>query len=274
MKGVLLELCPGATVVDISHEVPPHDVAHGAFVLDFASRHFPPEAVHVAVVDPGVGSDRRPLVVVTPDGAFVGPDNGLFGYVFERYSEDRTSGSGEPGAPGTRRLFEPVTASLPDACQAFVLDNPEFWLEPVSDTFHGRDIFAPVAGHLANGVKPSDLGARVYEVLTLWVPRPVRRGALVHGTVVYVDRFGNLVSNMRPADFEAVEYVEVRGTRIEGPGHSYQDSPGPVTLVGSHGYLEIAFREGSAAEQIDAKVGTEIVLSESVRAQVSLKAEP
>jgi S-adenosylmethionine hydrolase len=260
MKGVLLERCPGATVVDISHEVPPHDVAHGAFVLDFASRHFPPEAVHVAVVDPGVGSDRRPLLLVTPDGAFVGPDNGLLGYVFERYSEGRDFEPGEPVAPGTPQLFEPVTASVPDACQAFVLDNPKFWREPVSDTFHGRDVFAPVAGHLASGVKPGCLGAPVDEVVTLWVPRPVRRGALVHGTVVYVDRFGNLVSNVRPADFGAVEYVEVQGTRIEGLGHSYRDSPGPLALVGSHGYVEIAFPEGSAADQIGAKVGTEIVL--------------
>ena len=217
MKGALLDLCPQATVVDISHEVPPHDVAHGAFVLEFASRHFPPEAIHIGVVDPGVGSDRRPLAVVTPDGAFVGPDNGLFGYVLERYSEGRASEPGEPVAPGAPRLFDPVVSSVPAACQAFVLDEPRFWLEPVSDTFHGRDVFAPVAGHLALGVKPGDLGSRVYEVVTLWVPRPARRGALVRGTVVYVDRFGNLVSNIRPADFGAVEYVEVQGTAEGDP---------------------------------------------------------
>ena len=256
MKGVLLARCPGAAIVDITHEVPAHDVPHGAFVLEFASRTFPPDAVHIAVVDPGVGTDRRPLVVVTPDGTFVGPDNGLFGYVLDRFDYGA-------GSSGLRRPFEPVSGPVPDTCQAFVPDDPTLWAEPVSDTFHGRDVFAPVAAHLANGMSPGSLGHRVYEVLRLWVPGPVWRGALVHGMVVYVDRFGNLVSNIRAADLGAVEYVEVQGVRIEGMSRSYRESTGPLALVGSHGWVEVAVTEGSAADLAGASVGTEIVLRDS-----------
>ena len=226
---------------------------HGAFVLELASRSFPSDAIHVAVVDPGVGTDRRPLLVATPDGTFVGPDNGLFGYVLDRFD----SGS---GASGPRRPFEPVKGPVPDTCQAYELDDPKLRTEPVSDTFHGRDVFAPVAAHLANGMSPGSVGHRVDEVLRLWVPRPVRRGALVHGMVVYVDRFGNLVSNISPAGLGTVEYVEVRGLRIEGLGRSYRASTRPLALVGSHGRVEIAVNEGSAAELTNAAVGTEIVL--------------
>ena len=256
MKGVLLARCPGAAIVDITHEVPAHDVPHGAFVLEFASRTFPPDAVHIAVVDPGVGTDRRPLVVVTPDGTFVGPDNGLFGYVLDRFDSG-------PGSSGPRRPFEPVSGPVPDTCHAYELDDPTLWRQPASDTFHGRDVFAPVAAHLANGMSPGSVGHRVDEVLRLWVPRPVRRGALVHGMVVYVDRFGNLVSNIRAADLGAVEYVEVQGVRIEGMSRSYRESTGPLALVGSHGRVEVAVTEGSAADLTGASVGTEIVLRDS-----------
>ena len=256
MKGMLLTRCPGAAIVDITHEVPAHDVPHGAFVVEFASRGFPPDAIHIAVVDPGVGTDRRPLVVVTPDGTFVGPDNGLFGYVLDRF------GPGS-GASGPRKLFEPVSGPVPDTCHAYELDDPPLWLDPVSDTFHGRDVFAPVVAHLANGMSPGSVGHRVDEVLRLWVPRPVRRGALVHGMVVYVDRFGNLVSNIRPGELGTVEYVEVQGVRIEGMSRSYRKSTGPLALVGSHGRVEIAVSGGSAADLTGASVGTEVVLRDS-----------
>jgi len=257
MKGALLTACPDATLVDISHEVPPYDVAHGAFVLALASGHFPPGTIHVAVVDPSVGSSRRAVVVVTPEGSFVGPDNGLFTYVLERCYQDQTLNHDLKGTP---HLFEPITVSIPDSCTAFVLDDPRFWLNPVSDTFHGRDIFAPVAGHLASGIRPSELGRRIYDIVTLWVPRPVRCGELVRGIVVYVDQFGNLVTNIKPGTLSEIEHVEIQGIRIYGFARSYQESSGPLALLGSHGYLEIALREGSAAEGINVKVGTEIAV--------------
>ena len=133
MKGVIFSINPTARVVDITHEIPPHDIRAGAFTLHAVYKSFPPQTIHVAVVDPGVGSTRRPILVVGGDQFFVGPDNGLFGYVYER----------EP------------------RCRVFHLTREEYFRRPVSQTFHGRDIFAPVAAALSRGVEPPELGDEI-----------------------------------------------------------------------------------------------------------------
>ena len=146
--------------------------------------------------------------------------------------------------------------AVPDRCKAFVLDRQEYWLTPVSNTFHGRDIFAPVAAHLATGVPPERLGEPVSSVVWLNLPRPERQGEAVSGRIVYVDSFGNLVSNLRISDLPGESlWVEVGGKRVEGLRHSYEGGGPLVALVGSHGCLEIARNLGSAAVELGAGVG-------------------
>jgi S-adenosylmethionine hydrolase len=236
MKGVILSLAPSATVVDISHDVAPHDVRHGARVLAAAVPFFPSGTIHVAVVDPGVGSARRGIAVQTARAVFVGPDNGLF----------------------TPFLHERV------AC--FDLTNPETYRDTVSATFHGRDIFAPVAAHLANGMPLSELGPAVDDPLSLPMPEPERLpDGQVRAEVVHVDRFGNLVTNLKLAQWDKAD-EEPSGIRVVVGSESlalhrtYADvAPGTlIALVGSDGYLELAVSEGKAAERLGMGVGVNV----------------
>ena len=250
MKGAALTVNPDAALVDVSHDVPPQDVAYGAFVVGSCYSTFPRGAIHVAVVDPGVGSSRHPLLLMTPDAAFIGPDNGIFSYVVRDY------GCAAAFEVAGLALFEPVQVAVPRGCRAFELNRSEYWRDSVSATFHGRDIFAPVAAHLSLGVAPGDIGREVYEVTVLNVPAPIVTGDGVHGLVVHVDRFGNLVTNI-PADHlphgEAV--VEAAGVAIGGISRTYSDGDGLIALVGSHGYLEVAESSGSASARLGAGVG-------------------
>ena len=250
MKGVMLAIEPRLTLVDVSHDVPPQDVAHGAFVLAEATRHFPAGAVHLAVVDPGVGGSRRPLLLVTPDGSYVAPDNGLLTRVMSRYGLFH-----DPGA----EFLSPIRGPLPPGCRAFELADPRFRMAEVSRTFHGRDVFAPAAAHLSRGVPPEEFGPPLAEVVWLNVPPPTRSGGEIEGRVVHVDRFGNLITNIALADEEAGRaVVEIDGVRIRGLSRSYEDADGVLAIVGSHGTVEIAVRDGNAANQLGVGVGATV----------------
>jgi hypothetical protein len=224
MKGVILTLAPEVRIVDLSHELPAQDVVAGAWALREAAPFFPPGTIHVAVVDPGVGTARRPLLLGSAGQWFLGPDNGLLSLAV------REGGGGE----------------------GWVLDRPERHRQPVSATFHGRDIFAAVAGHLAAGAAPSACGTRVERWLELASPRVERRGdGSLLGCVLHVDRFGNLVTNL-----EASELGDPLGLRVRVAGRelgpvrtTFADvAPGEwLAYLGSAGKLEIAVREGSAA---------------------------
>ena len=252
MKGAALNVNPHVTIVDVSHDVPPQDIAHGAFVLGAIYRYYAPDTVHVGVVDPGVGTSRRALLLVTPNGRFLAPDNGLLTYVLA----DQLKGENATGRE-TGEFMAPVTTPVPERCSAYTLNRPEFWRHPVSDTFHGRDIFAPVAAHLASGVPPEELGDAVGYVVCLDIPPPKIRGETVAGRVIFVDHFGNIVSNIRPSILpnEAVE-VEVCGARIKGLSRTFSSGEGLMTLIGSHGYLEVVESNGNAAERLKAGVGS------------------
>jgi S-adenosylmethionine hydrolase len=235
MKGVIATRAPGVTVVDVSHGVPPQDVLAGALVLRQAVPWFPSRTVHVAVVDPGVGSDRRALCVETDRALLVGPDNGLL------------SLAAPPAA--IRRIVE--------------LTEERFFLSPRSRTFHGRDVFAPVAAALATGTDPGALGRRRDDLVRLALPEPSRHGDVLRGEVVYVDRFGNLVTNVPPDAFpSAVASITIAGARVAGVSPTYSAvAPGtPVAVVNSWNLLEIAVRDGSAHERLGAGVGTPVVL--------------
>jgi S-adenosylmethionine hydrolase len=208
-------------------------------------------------VDPGVGTDRRPILLSTPAGAFVAPDNGLLTYVLIAYGVGIPI-TADPDGETESADGMPSEACVPAGCAAYVLDRDRYWLKPTSATFHGRDIFAPVAAHLATGVRPEELGTQVPTVQCLAIPQAVERGDLIEGRIIHVDRFGNLVSNIRLADASPVA-VGIAGTQIRGLSHSYHEGGLEVlALVGSHGYLEIALREGSAAKHLGADVGTRV----------------
>ena len=183
MKGVVLSINPAARFIDLTHQISPQDILHGSFILGVSYRYFPADAIHVAVVDPGVGTGRRAVLLRTPHGSFVAPDNGLLSYVLARYANST------PGGPGAIRV--------PEGLSAYHLTNADYWLRPVSATFHGRDVFAPVAAHLSLGVPPQDLGEPVDELSWLPVPEPRTTSEGVEGEVLFRDVFGNLTANIR-----------------------------------------------------------------------------
>ena len=228
MKGVVLSLAPGATLVDVTHGVPPQDVAAGAVALSQAAPFFPAGSIHVAVVDPGVGSARADLLIEAGGSFFVGPDNGVLSLA----------------APRPRRIFH--------------IQSPSFRREPVSPTFNGRDVFAPTAGRLASGAHPEEAGPPLEAMIELAAPVARRRGAVIEGRVIHVDSFGNLITSIDGATLPGDAVIEVEGREgLFHPvlGRTFSDvAPGAlVAYVGSGGQLEIARRDGSAA----ARVGTE-----------------
>ena len=234
MKGVILGVNPQAVLVDLSHEVPPQDLLAGALILAGAAPYFPPGAIHLAVVDPGVGSRRRGLAAKARGQFWVGPDNGLFHLIF---------------TPGT----EPTIVSL---------ENPAFFRPKVSATFHGRDIFAPVAAHLSLGVDLSRFGPIINDPIPLAVPTPRFTPKTVQGEVIYVDRFGNLVTNLTAIALEAWLggkdlRLKVGPLTIWGLARTYAEkAPGEfLALIGSHGFLEIACALDSAARRLGTGVG-------------------
>lgn len=242
MKGALLAANPGAQVIDITHEIPPHDVEAGAFALLAAFEAFPAGTIHVAVVDPGVGSARRAVAVAGAGHTFVGPDNGIFGYVYER------------AAP-----FE-----------VFQLTDESYFREGVSTTFHGRDIFAPVAGALSRGVAAEELGPRVEDFVRLPFAAPEARpdGTLV-GAVIHVDRFGNCITNVRPADLPRGAADEglrlsVGGREVNSFRRFFAEESGgrgePFAIWGSAGLLEIAVFRDSAARVLGALRGSPVII--------------
>ena len=286
MKGVIHTLVPDAKVVDISHEIGPQHIHEAAFIIYRAYRYFPASAVHVAVVDPGVGSERRPLALSTRHGVFVGPDNGIFTYVLRAEmtpAEDHDVLSGPAWAGGMwgvapnwagdepkgRRRRVGFEEGEPDAPRAYHLSNQDFWLPTVSSTFHGRDIFAPVAAHLASGAHPDRVGQRVplesLVMLPIGAPRVQRSGrtATVVGQIVHCDRFGNIITNLPERLLSPLlegspdTVVEVAGHTISGIASSYSDvgEGEPVAMFGSERLLEVAVRNANAAHRMKVRVG-------------------
>ena len=237
MHGVILRINPRATIVDVCHDIPAQDVHAAAFVLSTLYPYFPTNAIHVVVVDPGVGTERRAIALRTARGVFVAPDNGVLSYVF---------------------AVEPVE-------ELVQLTNPSYWLSPLSATFHGRDLFAPVAAHLSLGVPLCQMGPPLsrpmrFEVAAVQVGED---GAIV-GKVVHIDRFGNLITNVPASCLPANQMVCVRvaDRTIVGPSKTYGVSAdsGLLALIGSSGYLEIALRNGSAAAALRTGRGAQVVV--------------
>ena len=237
MKGVILSINPAATIVDLSHDVGPQDVRQGAFLLKTTVPYFPEGSIHVAVVDPGVGTERRALLVAAPKAYFLAPDNGLLSFVLDG-----------------------------DDYRAYQLTEPSYWRHPVSSTFQGRDIFAPVAAHLSLGVSPEGMGRPIDDIYTFPFPHPrTLPDGSMEGEVLHIDRFGNLITSIGAGEVPRCPLqVMVGGERIGGLGRSYAEGEGLLALMGSSGYLEIALRDGSAARAVGAGVGTKVRVSEGI----------
>ena len=256
MKGVILGINPGATLVDLTHNIQPQNVSQAAFVLGNSYRFFPAAAIHVAVVDPGVGTARRAVLLITPRGWFVAPDNGVLSYVLRDFINQIPDQS--PDQPPNKAN----SVKVPTGLKAFNLTEARYWLHPVSRTFHGRDVFAPVAAHLSLGVAPEEMGEPVDDLVWLPAPQPVTHRDHVDGQVVNVDHFGNLVTNIPAAALADTEnlVISIRGRRVFGLSDTFNDRVhGPsvelVALVGSNGLLEVAVPNGSAATLLDASIG-------------------
>ena len=248
MKGVILGINPRASIVDISHEVQPQSILEGAYLIGRSHRFFPEGTVHIVVVDPGVGTSRRGVIVTTPSAAFVAPDNGVLSHALREDCRRKATVS------ATHR------ASLPPGARAYRLTKRQYWLRPVSSTFHGRDIFAPVGAHLSLGVEAHSMGPEVRRLT--WLPdhQPRWEGDALVGRVVHVDRFGNLITDIRADAFpaEKLATVEVKGHCIEGLSPSYTAGESLLAIAGSGGSIEVSVKNGSAAQRLNASVGDEV----------------
>lgn len=243
MKAVILSICPETHIIDISHEVEKFNIPMGAFVLASATPYFPADTIHVAVVDPGVGTKRRPIIVQTKGNTYVGPDNGVL--MLAAYKET------------IRHVYHAT--------------NPQYMLPKVSRTFHGRDIFAPVAAHLAKGHHPSDFGPEIRDYMLPKFTKPRLRRGNLSGEILYTDDFGNLVTNISVADLAKTGIREGVALVIEFKGKTislklcsaYGQVPtkSPLAIIGSSGFLEFSVNQGNASQVFGINVGEHVSVS-------------
>ena len=238
MKGVILTINPQATIIDVTHSVEKFNVRMGAFMLASAAPYFPEGTIHLAVIDPDVGMERRAILIQTTRGFFVGPDNGILMLAAQNQ--------------GIEHLYE--------------ISNAKFMLLKVSSTFHGRDVFAPGAAHLDKGIKPSEFGPEITEVATPKFVSVERRNSSLIGEVWHIDDFGNIITNISQKDLPQNRVIKVILPSVLqnisfGKTYAQAKPHEPLALIGSHGFLEIALNQGNAAEKFHAKVGDKIEVS-------------
>jgi len=240
MKGVMLSLNPHVTIVDLTHGIPPGDIGEAAFILKTSLAYFPKGTLFVIVVDPGVGSERKILYAKTSSFEFLAPDNGVLQFILEESS--------------------PI--------ELIHVQNSDYFLHPVSHTFQGRDIFAPVAGHLSKGLDPKKLGPVLAKEKLVSFPFPKAyrdRNGIWHGEVIYIDRFGNLITNFFHPEIDlqknAIEEIGIKDMKVRDFVKNYREQEGrPVVLMNSFDAIEIAFSQGNAATFFNVKKGEKVTL--------------
>lgn len=240
MKGVILGINPDAQIVDISHDVLAHDILDGALVIGQAYKYFPAKTIHVVVVDPGVGTERRPVLVAGDQHYFIAPDNGVLSSVYDQS----------------------------EALYVWHIISEHYFRQPVSKTFHGRDVFAPVAAWLSKSWQTPSFGEPITDFARFAMPKPKANGNTVKGVVLRVDHFGNLVTNLTAEDVPALVAADGKFTIRAGNGQVSKVAPtfaqGPageaVGVIGSSGYLEISVNKGSAARTLSAGRGAEVTV--------------
>lgn len=236
LKAVLISIAPDARLIDVSHQIPPQDIMAGAWVVRNTAMLYPPDSVHLVVVDPGVGTARKPVALRINDQYFVGPDNGIFSLIADSHNY-----------------------------QAVELTNPDYWLPNPSRTFHGRDVFAPVAAHLSRGVPLNDLGKPSEQLETYRWAVPISDKDGIQGWIVHIDHFGNLISNIpekmiREAAAVADLKIYVGNTILEEIVDTFGDveEGEPAAYIGSSGVLEVAINKGSARQMLGVEKGAQI----------------
>jgi S-adenosyl-L-methionine hydrolase (adenosine-forming) len=245
MKGVMLKINPDVTIVDITHNVTPFDLLDGALAIGSAYSYFPAKTIHVVVVDPGVGTDRRPLLVTAENQYFVAPDNGVLSVIYEREQN--------------------VVVRHANA--------EHYYLQPISKTFHGRDIFGPIAAWLSKNWQPASMGENIEDFKRFALPRPKSAEGALKGIVMRVDSFGNLVTNFRAEDLpeasaengEAAISLQIGNQQISRLVSMFaQGNAGePIAYVGSSGYVEVAVNKGNASRTLGIGRGTAVVLTKT-----------
>jgi S-adenosylmethionine hydrolase len=240
MKGVIYTINPAARIVDITHQIPPHDVYSAAFTLMCCSKEFPRNTIHLVVVDPGVGSSRRPIMVMADEHYFVGPDNGVFSYIYQHLE--------------VHRIVH--------------LTTEHYFRSPVSSTFHGRDIFAPCAAYLSKMLEWRMLGEEIADPVRFNVPLPTVLGKQIRGSVIHIDRFGNIITNLTSDELTEDRIqngVKVRVGKQEARrllthfGEAERDEL--FAYFGSSGFLELAMNKQPAARVVEARRGMEVEVS-------------
>jgi S-adenosylmethionine hydrolase len=238
MKGVILGICPQAQIVDLSHEIRPYAISEGAHVIAEAYPCFPKKTVHVVVVDPGVGTARRPIIMEAAGQRFVAPDNGVLAMIYSRQKH-----------------------------KIRLISNDRYFRKPVSNTFHGRDIFAPVGAHIAAGEPVSRFGRLVDDYVRPEFERPRRAGdGIWTGRILNIDRFGNVITNFHASEFADLErrafVLSLGSFEVRALARNYAESrPGELfAIIGGSGYLEVSVGQGSAAERIGCEAGAAVEL--------------
>ena len=240
MKAAILGVCPHAVIVDVTHEVDKFDIRMGAFILASAAPYFPSGAIHVAVVDPDVGTKRRPIIIQTKHGFLAGPNNGVLA----------------------------LAATEQSIKHVYAITNHELMLPDVSYTFHGRDIFAPAAAHLATGTPPSDFGPEIREIVKPKLAGIVRKTNSLVGEVLHVDDFGNIITNFGKKQLKSLDVtskinVKLRHVKLTlnlCKAYAEAKPKKPLAIIGSHNFLEISLNRGNAAKKYGTKAGDKVEL--------------
>jgi len=269
-KGAILSVNENAKIVDITHEIPPQDILSASFTLRACYKNFPKKTIFVAVVDPGVGSNRRAILIETADYYFIAPDNGLLSFVFDKGGSPRVSKGAKKtysniGAESDKSPL--LTRGLPPlGFRVFELTNEKFFAEKISRTFHGRDVFAPVAAHLSKGVKLNEFGAETKDFIHFDTANPRKVSAnKIEAEIIHIDHFGNLITNLKGKDLPASFSLEIGGKIIYKMQDFFAEAEtGEVFMIlGSAGFLEVAAFRDSVANLLNAKVGQKILMTKT-----------
>jgi len=243
MKAAILSISPNTTIVDISHQIEKFNIRMGAYVLAAASSYFPKNTIHVAVIDPGVGTKRRAILIQTKHGYFVGPDNGVL----------------------------VLAAKSQDIEHVYKITNPRLMLQKICNTFHGRDIFAPAAAHLTEGTPPSEFGPEIHKIVKPKFAKIIKRKNMLTGEIIHIDGFGNIVTNFKEKELEsmgtkATVNLKLKKTKLKlnfCKAYAEVNAQKPLAIIGSHNFLEISINQGNAAEILKTKVGDKVTLYRS-----------
>jgi len=240
MKAVILSISPKTRIVDITHKIEKFNIRMGAYTLVAACPYFPKGTIHVAVIDPGVGTKRKAILIQTRNSYFIGPDNGVLALVAK--------------SQGIKHIYK--------------IENPKFMLPRISNTFHGRDIFAPAAAYLANGISPSEFGPEMRKIVTPKFAKITKTKTTLTGEIIHIDSFGNIITNLREEDCEIMGMkntvnLELKDTRLKlrlCKAYSEVKAQQPLAIIGSHNFLEISINQGNAAETFQTRVGDKVRL--------------